>query len=522
MNARFRFSANACLLSAMSGLILAPADSLIAQSRGARSDSRIIQTAGSDASDDQTQPIDSGNVPYLIRPGATERQQGAPRGAASSPRPAAAAPARPSAVEPAFDAGRKISGSSQRSQSEVKPRPTVQQTAGAVPGAYPQAAGQNGQSAVQRELEQLYRRDGRDMPPMTMSELPLPEGAIPVTQPGAPGARGNTAPGPKVVPAKPNVFKRMLIGMGLKKPTRPAPVPPQYYQPGAVAPQAPRTPYVVSSQAPQNKVAPPRTAPADSSRPRLFPGMDAPPIAGSGLPQLPAAGQSLQAKSKPIQQNDELGLSGDDDDEPMDDLQSEDEKPAELKSDSIASEQESSPYTGLKLIPDEGESLASSKSGTDDDEEMDLDDDEDELDDQPKNRFAAESTSPEAEQKRQLKLLAAHSELKGLKGFCAVTLKNQRQLAQARPEFKSEYQSKTYTFATAEAKLEFDSNPEKFAPVNKGTDIVCLADKKGEVEGSLQHAAWYKGRLYLFSSLETRDRFVMAPSQFVPKQTAVK
>jgi YHS domain-containing protein len=41
-----------------------------------------------------------------------------------------------------------------------------------------------------------------------------------------------------------------------------------------------------------------------------------------------------------------------------------------------------------------------------------------------------------------------------------------------------------------------------------------MGGEKG-VDGSLEHAAWYRGRLYLFSSADTRREFVDAPSKFV-------
>ena len=38
-----------------------------------------------------------------------------------------------------------------------------------------------------------------------------------------------------------------------------------------------------------------------------------------------------------------------------------------------------------------------------------------------------------------------------------------------------------------------------------------------ELEGSLDHAAWFQGRLYLFASAETMETFVSAPGQHTEK-----
>lgn len=106
--------------------------------------------------------------------------------------------------------------------------------------------------------------------------------------------------------------------------------------------------------------------------------------------------------------------------------------------------------------------------------------------------------------------------LKGLKGFCPVILKDERRLVEARAQYKLEYRGKTYTFSSQEAKLTFEANPTKYVPVEEGRDVVRLAGgNRDELDGTLEHAAWYRGRLYLFSSEATRREFVEAPSRFM-------
>jgi len=106
--------------------------------------------------------------------------------------------------------------------------------------------------------------------------------------------------------------------------------------------------------------------------------------------------------------------------------------------------------------------------------------------------------------------------LKGLKGFCPVILKDERRLVEARTQYKLEYRGKAYTFSSQEARLTFEANPTKYVPVEEGRDVVRLAGgNRDELDGTLEHAAWYRGRLYLFSSEETRREFVEAPSRFM-------
>ena len=49
-------------------------------------------------------------------------------------------------------------------------------------------------------------------------------------------------------------------------------------------------------------------------------------------------------------------------------------------------------------------------------------------------------------------------------------------------------------------------------------DIVRVAAGEEDTEGSLDHAVWYKGRLYLFTGAESRAKFMSDVHQYVPKK----
>jgi len=61
---------------------------------------------------------------------------------------------------------------------------------------------------------------------------------------------------------------------------------------------------------------------------------------------------------------------------------------------------------------------------------------------------------------------------------------------------------------------KFAEEPSRYAPAAYGADVVALTRDKDVVEGSLDFAAWFKGRLYLFGSQEAHDTFVANPVQF--------
>jgi YHS domain-containing protein len=156
-------------------------------------------------------------------------------------------------------------------------------------------------------------------------------------------------------------------------------------------------------------------------------------------------------------------------------------------------------------------------------EMKDEDDDEDDDDDEMltlKEPEPAKHAEPATEKTEKIAgkdsdKPVAPAPFTGLKGICPVVLKDNRKLLDAQPDIKSEFNGKTYTFSSIEAKQTFDENPRKYAPVGGGKDVVRLTSGEADVAGTLDHAAWYRGRLYLFSTADSRSEFVDTPSKFV-------
>ncbi|MDA1213752.1 MAG: hypothetical protein O2955_14650 [Planctomycetota bacterium] len=113
----------------------------------------------------------------------------------------------------------------------------------------------------------------------------------------------------------------------------------------------------------------------------------------------------------------------------------------------------------------------------------------------------------------KMQQIAARGSVAGMKGFCPVTLKNNRELKDAKPEFNSIYQGVVYGFSSREAKEEFDNDPEQFVPAIQGRDIVLKASNV-DAPGSLDYALWYRHHLYLFSSPETMQEFSASPEDY--------
>jgi|HubBroStandDraft_6_1064221.scaffolds.fasta_scaffold10924_1 YHS domain-containing protein len=107
--------------------------------------------------------------------------------------------------------------------------------------------------------------------------------------------------------------------------------------------------------------------------------------------------------------------------------------------------------------------------------------------------------------------IAEHTGQQGLKGFCPVALHERRQLVDAVPVYSSIYHNRRYYFSSAEAQSRFDQQPEKYAPVAGGIDVVAKVNSDQTVEGTLDFAVWYKDRLFLFSSPESVEAFSLNP-----------
>jgi len=129
-----------------------------------------------------------------------------------------------------------------------------------------------------------------------------------------------------------------------------------------------------------------------------------------------------------------------------------------------------------------------------------------------------EAVNPHEDHKAKRELIALRKGMPGLKGFCPVVLRDDHELIDTNPAFSSTFELKTYLFSSSDAKGQFDKNPSKYAPSHAGADVVSLASHDEAVEGSLDHAVWYRDRLYLFSSPESLATFNRAPAKFAVKE----
>jgi len=119
----------------------------------------------------------------------------------------------------------------------------------------------------------------------------------------------------------------------------------------------------------------------------------------------------------------------------------------------------------------------------------------------------------DAELAAKYRILAAFPELKGMKGFCPVLLRDDRELVRSKRIYTVSYQNQSHQFSSSDAMRKFQQSPEKYLPVADGHDTVLLSENE-TVIGTLDFAAWYRGRLYLFANLENLETFVNRPADY--------
>ena len=488
-----------------------------------------------------------------------------------------------------------------------------------VQGISPDAAGSGGQPAseqetpLQKEIRKKFNKNGKEAPSFRLEDAPntQPPVAAPASpQPAAQAGVAGKPMAPAAPAAKPNWFERTFhIGRGRKQaapanqqpanqyaaPTPPPTVPYRYPSttpaarpavPNAYRAPIAATPPTATNAAPLAKPAPVVTGPAataapaqpqfrepaplgPTTAPRILPGKElsgrvAPPTVRPARPRKDS--QPLLDESKMDDDSESLDL--DDDDDPKTVVQ----VPQALPSGTVDGPAES-PYTGLKIAPneteqqfassrpktaeadktavDEARSVGSAKDAADvaaktadsadkpnpevaavaksekpANDDFDLNDDDEDNDDDElalpskepakvasgKDEKVPEKNVPE---KNVPEKLVEPAPFSGLKGICPVALKDNRKLVDAQPGIKSEFAGRTYTFSSVDAKKTFDENPRKYAPVGGGNDVVKQTSGAAGVAGTLEHAAWYRGRLYLFSTADSRHVFVETPSKFV-------
>jgi thioredoxin-related protein/YHS domain-containing protein len=101
-----------------------------------------------------------------------------------------------------------------------------------------------------------------------------------------------------------------------------------------------------------------------------------------------------------------------------------------------------------------------------------------------------------------------------LAGYCPVTLLNQNKLVEGKEDLIAEHEGRIFRFSSEETRREFRRKPEVFAPANEGRCPVSQVDRGENNPGDPRWGVVYGSHLFLFKTAAERDRFVKEPGRY--------
>lgn len=103
----------------------------------------------------------------------------------------------------------------------------------------------------------------------------------------------------------------------------------------------------------------------------------------------------------------------------------------------------------------------------------------------------------------------------GMDGYCPVQLSEKERWVKGNPQWGIIHRGRTYLFAGPEEQSRFYADPDRYAPAYAGSDIVVAVEQGVEANGLREHGAWFDGRVYLFASEQSYERFSADPYGYV-------
>jgi protein disulfide-isomerase len=105
----------------------------------------------------------------------------------------------------------------------------------------------------------------------------------------------------------------------------------------------------------------------------------------------------------------------------------------------------------------------------------------------------------------------------GLDGFCPVQLVENARWQPGKKAWGAIHRGRTYLFAGVEEQRRFLANPDRYAPVSSGDDVVLLLERGQSVSGHREHGLQYDGHVYLFAVEGTLEKFRSNPRYYADR-----
>jgi thiol-disulfide isomerase/thioredoxin/YHS domain-containing protein len=99
----------------------------------------------------------------------------------------------------------------------------------------------------------------------------------------------------------------------------------------------------------------------------------------------------------------------------------------------------------------------------------------------------------------------------GLDGYCPMSLTEKGQWIPGDRRWGAEHRGRTYLFSGPNEQQRFFSDPDRYAPVISGHDIVLATEQNKLVPGKREYGDFCGNRIYLFSSQASMEKFEKNP-----------
>ncbi len=155
----------------------------------------------------------------------------------------------------------------------------------------------------------------------------------------------------------------------------------------------------------------------------------------------------------------------------------------------------------------------------------------------PANPMAAAASGPNLSASRAIEAQKPIEAVKppvrppfGLDGFCPVQLVEKSRWQPGKKAWGAIHRGRTYLFAGEEERRRFLANPDRYAPISSGDDVVLLLEQGRSVSGYREHGVQFEGHVYLFTAEDTLNKFRSNPHYYadralqaiLPAQTAAR
>lgn len=101
-----------------------------------------------------------------------------------------------------------------------------------------------------------------------------------------------------------------------------------------------------------------------------------------------------------------------------------------------------------------------------------------------------------------------------LDGYCPLSLTEKQQWIPGDRRFGAIHRGRTYIFAGPEEQRRFFTDPDRYAPVISGNDVIQAMERGQTVPGKREHGVFYNNHIFLFADEAGLEKFSKNPAYY--------